>query len=579
MNTRHSLTLLGLALGILLALLIVPQTRWLVRLPFLLPSALPGRDTAQRQAVVQAHPQDFQIQLAGQPQNSSLTPLAYDRSLVPRFPDSASLRAKILRDATTREVRLHRDEDNLLEGKPATVFQPGPNDPVPAPAQLAAFDADAAAGERLNPDNAYFPLMRAVGLFASHRDSAGLAAVQRASTKHVWNEYVTDEVEGRWRINRDIYGGQEALSAAAASASVLFPEYAQLRAAARVVVYKAILDEQAGHPEAGLAKREALGRCGELMGVQSTAIIGNLVGVAINQISRSRPGGAPRATLDTHLPSSQRTQIYLDSYCAYVTKIGHPDAAVQARADYQTWQQIQRVTSKIEYNVLGNSMASLVHAGIALSLCVTLLPNILSVFVLGLIAARLSRLPRIQRRESLPAGAAIGFWIVALLGCLLTALFVYDPDGSFKAYAALFVLAPLLLVGILALAVPRLRRPISAGLIAVAITLAVAGLVGLAASWQAVVLGWIALCFAVPVLLMLIWSIVGLVKHVPFSVKAVENFRAVMPPLVCALMLAYGGLTLWTVQQEAQANYGLERSLHGEGQYLAQLTGQAWPRG
>ncbi len=48
--------------------------------------------------------------------------------------------------------------------------------------------------------------------------------------------------------------------------------------------------------------------------------------------------------------------------------------------------------------------------------------------------------------------------------------------------------------------------------------------------------------------------------------------------LVCGLMLVYGGLTLWTVQQEARANDGLERSLHGEGQYLAQLSGQVWPK-
>ncbi len=91
-------------------------------------------------------------------------------------------------------------------------------------------------------------------------------------------------------------------------------------------------------------------------------------------------------------------------------------------------------------------------------------------------------------------------------------------------------------------------------------------------------MGWLGLCFALPVLLMFGWSIAGLVKHVPFSVKAVENFRAVMPPLICVLMLLYGGLTLWTVQQEARANYGLERSLHGEGQYLAQTAGLAWPK-
>ena len=70
----------------------------------------------------------------------------------------------------------------------------------------------------------------------------------------------------------------------------------------------------------------------------------------------------------------------------------------------------------------------------------------------------------------------------------------------------------------------------------------------------------------------------GQIKRVPVSVGLINGFRAVVPPLVCALMVVYGPLTLWTVQQEARANYGLERSLHGEGQYLAQITGQEWPK-
>jgi MFS family permease len=314
-----------------------------------------------------------------------------------------------------------------------------------------------------------------------------------------------------------------------------------------------------------------------LMGVEPTFLIGNLVGVAINQISRSRPGGAPPAPPDLHLTNSQRAQKNLEAYCAYVTKIGHPEAAAQARADHQTWQQIQRVTSKIEGNYLGNSMANLIHAGIAFYADVTLLPNVVIVFVLGLIAARLGRLPRIQRRKPLPAGIATGFWSVVLIGILLTALYLSDPGGSFELFAALIVLVPLAFVALVALFEPRFRRRLAVGVTAAALTLAVAGLLGLAASWQAVILGWLALCFAIPLLLIFLWSIAALVKHVPFSVKIVENFRAIMPPLVCALMLVYGGLTLWTVQQEARANYGLERSLHGEGQYLAQMTGQAWP--
>ena len=579
MNTSKTrLTLLGLAFGILLALLIAPQTRWLVRLPFLLPSVLPGRDDALRQKIVLAHPQDFQIQLAGQPSTSTLTPLEYDRSLVSKFPDSAALRAKILRDATTREIRLHRDEDNLLEGQSPTPFRPGPNDPAPSHAQIAAFDADAAVGERLDPSNAYFPFMRAVGLFASHRDAEGLAAVQRAAEKHVWNEYFSDEVEGRWRTNREIYGGQEALSAAAVSASVLFPQYEQLRHAARVVTYKALLDEQAGRTDAGLAKREAVMRCGELIEVQATTLIGNIVGGAIVGTAEVRPGGAPSPPRVPHLTNEQRAQAFVERFCAYVTQIGHPEVAVQAQTDAQIWQQIHRAAAKANDRLLGVGFAALTRTAYAIGTDVTLLPNILSVFVLGLIAAGLGRLPRIQRREPLPAGAATGFWSVTSVGVLVGAIYMSDPGGSFELFAALVALFPLAFVALVALFEPRFRRRLAVGLTAAAITLAVAGLFGILASWQALVLGWLALCLAVPALLVLIWSIAALVKHVLVSVKVVESFRAIMPPLVFALMLVYGGLTLWTIRQEARANYGLERSLHGEGQYLAQVTGQAWPK-
>lgn len=579
MNTSKTrLALLGIALGVLLALLLAPQTRWLVRLPFIAMTILPGRDTIIRRQVVNAHPNDFQIQIAGRPQNSSQTPLEYDRSLVAKFPKSASLRAAILREATTTEVRLHRDEDNLLEGKPAALFQPGPNDLAPSPVQLAAFDADAAAGERLEPDNAYFPFMRAVGLFASHHDTEGAAAIERASTKHVWHEYFEDPVEGGWRINDAIYGGREAISASAIFAALLFPQYEQLRHAARIMVYKAVLDEQAGHPEAGLVKRKALARCGALMQVQATTIIGNLVGGAINAIATARPGGELMVKPGSHLSGIERKKLRLNAYCAYVTKIGHPEAAAEARADDQAWQQVHQVTSKVDQYMLGTTMSSLVRTGIAFFVCVALLPNILSVLLFGLISIGLSRLPQIRERRPLPAGAATGFWSVVLLGILLTAAYLSAGSNYFGLNAALVILLPLAAAGVLALAVPHFRPRLRAGLTAAGITLGIALFFGLLSSWQAPALAYLAFGFALSALIAFILSIVGLVKHVPFTVKAVEGFRAVMPPLVCALMLVYGGLVLWTVQQEARANYGLERSLHGEGQYLAEITGQAWPK-
>ena len=578
MNTpKTRLALLGIAFGILLALLLVPQTRWLVRLSFIALSVLPGREGPQRQRIVEAHANDFQVQLAGRTESDTRTPLEYDRALVLRFPNSASLRAAILREATTEEVRLHRDEDNLLQGTPISSFQPGPNNPASTSVQLAAFDADAAAGERLDPSNAYFPFMRSVGLFASHKDTEGIAAIERASTKPKWHEYFEDPVEGAWRISDAIYGGREVVSATAVSAALLFPHYEQLRHAARVMVYKAVLDEQTGHFESGLVKRLALARCGKLMQVQATTIIGSLVGSAINATARSRPGGIPASSLDKHLTGEQSVQIRLDTYCAYVEKIGHPEAASQARTDVQTQRQIHRITANLD-TVFGSTFSSLTRTAIAFFTCLLLLPNIMAAFVFGLLAAAPSRLPQLQERKPLPVGAATGFWGVILLGLFLAAIFVVAGPAHFGLYVMLAAAVPLAVVSTLALAVPRLRPRLWVGLTAAAITLGMVVVFGFLSSWRAPVLAWLAFGFLLSALLTLILSIVSRVKRVPVSVGLINGFRTVMPPLVCGLMLVYGGLVLWTVQQEARANYGLERSLHGEGQYLAQITGQEWPK-
>lgn len=609
MNTRPtSLTLLGLALGILIALLIAPQTRWLVRMQLSPSMTLPGNSEAKRQLFVQQHPDDFQVQLAGQPAGSALTQVEYERRLVSRFPDSASLRANILRYATGSEIHLGRDEDYLLGNMPVP-SNPDWKYPLPTAAHLAAFDADAAAGERLDPDNAYFPFMRAFGLFAAHRDQEALAAVQRASTKPVWREYIPDEVEGRWRIIDAVYGGREAVSASAVAAAVLFPHYPQLRAAARIVLYKAILDEQAGHPEAGLAKREALGRCGELMGVQSTTFIGNLVGVAINAISRSRPGGGPPLKSDPNLSRDQQVQKMLNLYCAYVVKIGHPEAAAEARADYQNWQQIDRVGAKIGESAMGFGTAEFFHLAVALFTGWMLLLNVLLLLLLGLAASGLRRLPQMEARRSLPAGATVGFWSVLPSVLMLAWLAADTESGYFPAYVVL--LLPLVLIGLLALFLPRLRRSAATALLSAGVTLGAVSLLAALAAWQmhgvndfvgllrefyvqdndtnnggmfedkTVLVQTLlidALGLTIPLLTAIVLSIGSRVKRVPVSAGLVFGFRAVMPPLVLGLMLVYGGLTLWTVQQEARANYGLERSLHGEGQYLAQLTGEAWPQ-
>lgn len=612
MNSQHRLVLVGLALGILLALALAPPSRWLVR-----PQLAPGliNEAQNRQRFVQAHPDDYAVQLGGQPEQPAQTQLQYARSLVVRFPDSPSLRANLLRYAT-QDLPLNRPDSsgNLLSGKPDPPPNPRRDSPPPTPAQLAAFDADAAAGERLDPDNAYFPFMRSVGLFAAHRDAEGLAAVRRAGTETAWREYYEDEVEGKWAIMDGVYGHREAVSGAAVAAGLLFPHYAPLRAVARLVTVQAVEAEQAGRAEEGLALRRSLARCGDLMRAESKSYIGTLVGIAIASVSRSRPGGAAPIQAEpgaaTSPDSNDRlAQRRLEAYCGYVTRLGHPDAAREARAQAGAGEQTRHLS--LGTFVFGSRLRDFARLGIALVVGWVTAANLLLLLLLGLAAWALGRLPGIQARRPLPAGASVGVWAVLLLS-LAVLLCFHDtrPEeaGGAVLTVAVFLFVPLALLSVGVVLRPAFRRPLGRAVLAGLVTLVVLGILAALAAWQthgadtlatifsqtlslsgsdgtpnvqptaqAQLLLGIAFGMVLPLLLAVILSITARVKRVPASAGLVEGFRAWTPPLACLLAVFYGGLTLWTVRQESAVNYGLERSLHGEGQYLAQLTGKPWP--
>lgn len=418
----------------------------------------------------------------------------------------------------------------------------GQNSP-PDAAALAAFDADAAAGEKLDPDNAYFPFMRAVGLFAAHRDAEGRAAVLRAGTKTAWREYYQDEVEGRWRITEAVTGGREGISRMAVAAALLFPHYQQLRAAARLTAALAVQDELGGRPQEGLALRLALARCGDLMRARSTTLIGGLVGIAISGVARSRPGGAPALPNSGNVPAEQRAQERLDAYSDYVTRLGHPEAAREARAQDEAGAQVRHLISA--NLVFGSQLADFARLGISLVAGWVLAANVLLLLLLGGLATGLGRLSPVRDRRAPPAvsaGAALG--VLLGLGCL-AAWQMHGADG---------------VVGLLRSALPTSGD----------------GQDSAPSDFFPLLLG-VALGSACPLFLLLTCAIKARVKRLPFSVGLVEGFRTAAPPLACALALLFGGLALWTAQQEGTVNARLERSLRGEGQALAAQTGKTWP--
>ena len=320
-------------------------------------------------------------------------------------------------------INLHwnRFEENGLNDLPQLV--PPPQIIPNAPETLAAYDDDAVMGEHLDPANAYFPIMRAVGLFAAGRDREAQAAVERTSHESGWREYVPEEVEARWRLHQDAFGDPGALSRSTVVFSTLFPQYGKMRSMARLLLWQAMQEEQAGHFEEGLKRRAALRHYGELMRVHSTSLIGSLEGISIVPIARDNPGGVKPPKPPPGLTSEQYKQLRLDAWITYVTRLGHPELAAQARADEEGARQVLAVTKNDRiYDLIEQifRLAAWWLAGLAA------LSNSFWLLVFGGLAAVLGRGRRSRETRPLPPGAGWGIGAALCLSAIYTALIVMD---------------------------------------------------------------------------------------------------------------------------------------------------------
>ncbi len=636
MNTNQfRLTQLGLALGVLLALLIAPQTRWLVRLqtltllhqyhPLLPPTWAGGtpayyttseaNDTRLYHAAAARHPGDFLLQYAAATLGSRLQTISNLRALASRFPNNPILLANLLRYESSG-IHSNRTDDFLLIQEPIPKTLPF----VPStPETLASFDRDAAAGERADPDNAYFPLMRASGLFAARRDAEALAAVQRASVKPSWREYLTDDDEAQWRLHTEAFHDPGAMPQASLAGGQSLWQYSSLRETARLVAYQAVLKEQAGHREEGLALRETLFRCGDLMRVQSAPLIGSLVGIAIAAISEVRPGG-PFVKDDASLPPEQKAQKRLDTYCAYVIKIGHPEAARRAREEEAARRSVLALEAPEHFNE--DWTRPLVQCSWWWVADLAALLNIGWLLVLGLAAAGYLRLPASEKPPIGRIAAAIrltfGFllWLLAFLFMLLVLSF-FDGTVSVNNLVWRVAFGLLGVLGLLFLLVIRVMRRIipterkaalwTAALLPVlagaayglySLTLWLAGplaeipanlqaLIGLSGSngdsdtEQARQTQTLQLCalasLAVPLLAALVLSLAALVRRVSLSRALPTGFQRLALPSACLLLVVYGGLLVGTLRQERRLSEFTRQEVSGGGRYFAARAGQTWP--
>lgn len=595
--------LVWITAGMLLVLTLLPFTGWIVRRQLKAAAGLsPAGQAEQKEArrqTARRRADDYPMQLAHALAGSG-PPAERLRVLEPRFGDRPSLHANTLRTLARSGFHVDRDEENLLGSQPSSGVRRGSERYPPTAEQLAAFDQAAARGEQLDPNNAFFPFLRAAGLFAAKQDDAALDAVLRAGQKPRWDEYTIDEVDGAWRLTEAAYGEAGAISRVAQSAALLFPHCALLRSAARIATAKAVEAEQAGDFERGFRIRHAVARCGSRMRVQSTSLIGSLVGTAVSSMAMSRPGGAP--LIPRSVPQEERPAKRLAAYATYLERIGRPDEARWIKAELAAGAQgkaICRLASdKSVYSV--ETLARLVAwSGASLYTLI----SAFWMFGLGGLAALLyRRSPGLRNGEPLSSGArrAIGLGFTVVLVVLVSrfwAVALRSPAATIPEFALLLLLT----VAPVAMLLTHARR----GFFRVwATTVGTLCALGGIALWQAhvgvetiqgfqtfvsyeqnvadntyalmqmvVALG----VLAVPVFVASALAIASRIVRVPAAAGVTRGLRGLAVPIGCGLLLLYGALALGTAREEAQAINASKRMVQHEGRYLAEIAGQPWP--
>ena len=630
------------AAAILGALLLTPASDWLVKNQLSMASGGPlfgdvntheygdsARDTVRARCALRIaaqNPDDLGLQIAAReaavptvPEmegGSRETGTQYAnalRPLLPRFADRPALHATLLRYLGQNAVTLsYRNDAIFVENlTPHAVYsKPDPNQNTPE--TLRYWETLAKQGEAIDGDNAYFPLMNAVGLFAARRDEEAIDALLRAGNKTVFVEYLGDETEAQWRLSALMYGRQGFLPQLSTSAGQRYPQYSLIAHAADDAVNYAAHQEMAGNRERGFAVRQALLRVGTLMRTDCGPLFGGLYGHRIAMRAALRPGGAiplpkvpyddvNRAAYESAREARQRKTV--ERYAAYLTRIKHERDADALRAAFAAGEKYRRfyeTAQGLPQNGLnGQATGRLVKFW---TMGVGLLLNVFVMSVLGGLCAWAAKSPRIQKGEPLLPSVRAG-----IVSALLLPLYGGFVVMTFPELPSCL----LLLGGVAALCFWICRAAARTD----KSSLRVSGAIGEAA-WKSrnvadfckayglasVILGglaaiggsseqilhsgqrWMGFCFDVPrdavmtagvaVCMGVSPLIVGafaarsLIKRVPVSVGVVRGLRRFALPIIAALTVAYAGMVLVTLREEAQATNTLRAAVtQGESRY------------
>jgi len=324
----------------------------------------------------------------------------------------------------------------------------------------------------------------------------------------------------------------------------------------------------------------------------------------------------------------------LDAFCAYVTRLGHPEIAARARAEEEAGRKVRVLVNLNDFIVTSSQPLSRLVIWWLVDLAA--LSNIFWLLVFAGVAAALVR-TRWARESAEGAGRygksgfnrkavfkqslvvtgcvvvislladfslhlfALPNWLAGIVRGVETLLFlivVFAVPPAIVVYLMRHGFRPprfsrldflrgtgvALLAGVCLYGFCRLVAWQSGSLAEMADALRL--LIGIsensedsageitqaAAKW----LG-IAASLLIPFLLTVVLGIAARVRRVPVFFGLAQGFRAAALPVACLLLVVYGGLLLGTVRQERILNDHLWHQIHDEGPYFAAQSGQTWP--
>ena len=534
-----------------------------------LPDSDPTDEQSALAAVMRRDRGDYLIQTAFALRSDSLQKANQEdervkrlRLIIPAFPDHAGLYAHILRLETARDISIRRDTEyeTFMIGHASQYTATEDTQPA-TPDALTNFEHDAAMGEQLDPQNGYFPMMRAIGLFAAHRDDEALAAVRRASQKSKWDDYTGEESEAVWRIAKQAFGNRSAVIHTALYASVPQPHFKELRKMARMTALKAAQMEKAGKMEEGIALRQAGIACGALVRTFANAPPGGYYGAEMSELQWLRPGAAAPISLPGDMPPDQKNAIRRDAFLTFLKQSGHPAEAGRAQAQFEAAHRARAILDKSadpEYMPPTRQAKSLTTWWIAGNV---LLVNAIEMFLLAAVALALVRRKRrmapmlTERRDNplIPAIVIVTTFLVFLavavqtqwgsgFGGLRGILHILSYTGGDPDSPARFLEPP----GAFSLAGPM---QITAVLLSIAVPLAV-----------------LAVLF-----------LYSVQRDQEFEFTLLRSLPGTSAILALLLLVLYLVCSVLTTQQEARVEAAVQHNVEVGNRAVAEMQGTKWP--